>query len=127
MPNTNNLIPQNKRTKSEQKEIAKKGGKASGEARRERKKTREILQELVKLSAKESPLIAKLAKQCGLDNDKSIHEVVTMVLLLNTLKKGDLNDLGKLSELLGESGESAENEKNNGILDDLTKYLKKND
>ena len=34
---TKNLIPQSKRTKSEQREIATKGGIASGEARREKK------------------------------------------------------------------------------------------
>lgn len=34
---TKNLIPQSKRTKAEQKEIATKGGIASGEARREKK------------------------------------------------------------------------------------------
>ena len=32
-----NLIPQNKRTKAEQREIARKGGVASGKARREKK------------------------------------------------------------------------------------------
>ena len=36
------LIPQNKRTKEEQKEIARKGGIASGEARRAKKKAVEV-------------------------------------------------------------------------------------
>lgn len=43
MANEQNLIPQNKRTKSEQREIAKKGGQASGKARRERKTLKEEL------------------------------------------------------------------------------------
>lgn len=37
MANEQNLIPQNRRAKSVQKEIARKGGQASGEKRRERK------------------------------------------------------------------------------------------
>lgn len=37
MTNTENLIPLNKRTKNEQREIAKMGGIKSGEKRRERK------------------------------------------------------------------------------------------
>lgn len=41
--NEQNLIPQNRRTKREQREIASKGGKKSGEARRDRKKLKEAL------------------------------------------------------------------------------------
>lgn len=37
MANEENLVPQNRRTKSEQREIAKMGGIKSGEARREKK------------------------------------------------------------------------------------------
>lgn len=38
-----NLKPQNKRTKEEQREIARMGGKASGESRRQRKTLKEEL------------------------------------------------------------------------------------
>ena len=43
MANEKNLKPQNKRTKSEQREIAKKGGIASGKKRRELKTLKEEL------------------------------------------------------------------------------------
>ena len=43
MANEQNLIPQNKRTKSEQKEIARKGGKAS----RKIKKTKKVYKRTV--------------------------------------------------------------------------------
>lgn len=39
-----NLVPMNKRTKEEQREIAKKGGKASGEARRRKRELKELLE-----------------------------------------------------------------------------------
>lgn len=45
---TNNLIPQNMRTKEEQREIARKGGQASGKARRDKAKLRDCLEELMK-------------------------------------------------------------------------------
>ncbi len=41
MAANDNLIPQNKRTKEEQREIARKGGIASGKARKERKTLKE--------------------------------------------------------------------------------------
>lgn len=43
-PQNKNLKPQNKRTKSEQREIARKGGIASGKARKERADLRKQLQ-----------------------------------------------------------------------------------
>lgn len=42
-----NLIPQNMRTKDEQRRIARAGGIASGKARRERKRMRDMLLELL--------------------------------------------------------------------------------
>ena len=43
MKRKDNLIPFDKRTKSEARELGKKGGKASGKARRERKQLKEEL------------------------------------------------------------------------------------
>lgn len=43
--NEENLISQDKRTKSEQRKIAKQGGIASGKARREKKAMRELLED----------------------------------------------------------------------------------
>ena len=47
-----NLIPQSKRTKAEQREIARAGGIASGKARREKKKMRETLEILLSMPMK---------------------------------------------------------------------------
>lgn len=47
MANEQNLIPQNKRTKTEQREIAKKGGMASGKSRRKKKYIKEQLETLM--------------------------------------------------------------------------------
>lgn len=49
MANTDNLKPMNKRTKAEQREIARKGGIASGKARREKKQLKEVLEILLSM------------------------------------------------------------------------------
>ena len=99
---TKNLIPQNKRTKEEQREIARMGGIASGKARREKQKTQQILADIVSIKNKDLATFQKEAKKMGLDGDISIHELFTMVCLLNSVKSGNLGDLERLSKLLGE-------------------------
>ena len=119
--NEKNLIPLNERTKSEQREIATQGGIASGKARREKQQTRQILSELLSIQNKDFAVFQKLAQKLGLQGDLSIHEVFTTICLLNSVKSGNLGDLERLSKLLGEDNAK---EHNNGILDELTEYLK---
>lgn len=119
MGNEKNLKPI--RSAEEAREKGRKGGKASGKARREKRQTHDILREIVNLDIKDNALLTSLAAQCGLTSDKSVHDLATMMYFLNSLKKGNLNDLEQLSRLLGEK---VEQKKNNGILDDLSKYLK---
>lgn len=122
MANENkNLIPFNERTEDEQREIARQGGIASGKARREKQKTQQILADLVSIKNKDLVMFQKLATKLGLDGDISIHEVFTLTCLLNSVKSGNLGDLERLSKLLGEDNAK---EHNNGILDELTEYLK---
>ena len=117
-----NLIPQSERTKDEQREIARKGGIASGIARREKKTVQKVLSDLLDSDIKDNPQFAKLAAKMGVDSDKSIKDIFTMVCLLNSVKGGNLSDLEKLMKLLGEdkisSGESHEED------DPLTKALR---
>ena len=49
MANESNLIPFNKQTESEQREIARKGGIKSGEIRRQRKAMKEQMEMLLAL------------------------------------------------------------------------------
>ena len=122
MPNEQNLrVP----TSSEARENGKKGGIASGIARREKKATQKILQDLLNLDVGSNHLLVKLAKQVGVSTDKSIHELATTVLLINTLEKGDLSDLGQLQKLLGEQTEIADTEaqKQAAFLDAVKKAV----
>lgn len=109
------------RTGEEQVEIARMGGIASGKARREKKTIQKILTDLLDSEIKDSPQFAKLASKMGVESDKSVKDIFTMVCLLNSVKSGNLGDLERLSKLLGEDNAK---EHNNGILDELTEYLK---
>ena len=109
------------RTGEEQVEIARQGGIASGQARREKKTIQKILADLLDSERKDNPQFAKLASKMGIESDKSIKDIFTMVCLLNSVKNGNLGDLERLSKLLGEDNAK---EQNNGILDELTEYLK---
>ena len=109
------------RTGEEQVEIARQGGIASGKARREKKTIQKILADLLDGQIKDNPQFAKLASKMGVESDKSIKDIFTLVCLLNSVKSGNLGDLERLSKLLGEDNAK---EHNNGILDELTEYLK---
>ena len=109
------------RSGEEAVENGRKGGIASGQARREKKTIQKILADLLDSEIKDSPQFAKLASKMGVESDKSIKDIFTMVCLLNSVKSGNLGDLERLSKLLGEDNAK---EHNNGILDELTEYLK---
>ena len=113
------------RAGEEQVEIARLGGIASGKARREKQKTQQILSDLLSIKNKDLTMFQKLASKLGLDGDTSIHEVFTMVCLLNAVKKGDLQDLERLTKLLGEQTEVAdtEAEKQAAFLDAVKKAV----
>ena len=117
--NEKNLKPI--RTESEAREKGRNGGIASGKARREKKTIQKILAELLDGQIKNSPQFAKLASKMGVESDKSVKDIFTMVCLLNSVKSGNLGDLERLSKLLGEDNAK---ETNNGILEELTEYLK---
>ena len=85
------------RAGEEQVEIARLGGIASGKARREKQKTQQILADLLSIKNKDLAMFQKLASKLGLDGDTSIHEVFTMVCLLNAVKKVDLQEVGTRS------------------------------
>ncbi len=75
MANEKNLKPQNKRTKSEQREIARKGGIASGEARRKRKTLREELLALLETNDYNERISLAMIKEALLGNTKAFNTI----------------------------------------------------
>ena len=85
--NEQNLIPLNRRTKSEQIKISQKGGKASGEARREQKRLKRLTQSVLDASvglnkvSSLNPYIEALIKKkkISLDQALMIGQVVAAI------------------------------------------------
>lgn len=78
MPNKQNLIPFNKRTKSEQREYAKKGGQKSGEIRRQKKAMKETMKMLLSLEMPESEGKEKLRELGIEDEDLNVQTAILM-------------------------------------------------
>ena len=93
----------------------RKGGQNSGKARREQKTIQKILADLLDGQIKDSPQFAKLASKMGIESDKSVKDIFTMVCLLNSVKSGNLCDLERLSKLLGEQVEITDSEEQKQI------------
>lgn len=108
------------RSGEEAVENGRKGGIASGKARRENKTIQKILTDYLGKKIKTVKALEKAASSAGITSDASIKELVTTIYLLNSIKKGGLDDLAKLAALIGESGDS--NERN--ALDRLCDALK---
>lgn len=120
--NDGNLIPFSERSEEECFKMRSNAGKASGIAKRRRKTQREYLQQALDLNIKDIPQLRKLGEKMGLDIDKAtLQELLTIKLLLNTANKSDVSSLKDVTALLGEQNETSEN---NGILNELTAYLK---
>lgn len=90
------------RSGSEAAENGRKGGVASGKSRREQKTIQTLLQDYLANDVKSNKALLPLADKAGIKGNQSIKELVTAVCIINTLKKGDVDKLGKLTELLGE-------------------------
>ena len=104
-----------RRTREEHSEDSRKAGIASGKARREKKTIQKILADLLDGQIKDSPQFAKLASKMGVESDKSVKDIFTMVCLLNSVKSGNLGDLERLSKLLGEQVETTDSEEQKQI------------
>ena len=116
MANEKNLIPQAHVLTVEE---ASKGGQKSAQVRREKKTIQKILTELLDGEIKDSPQFAKLASKMGVESDKSVKDIFTMVCLLNSVKNGNLGDLERLSKLLGEDKQN----ENADVLAKLDKVI----
>lgn len=86
--NQDNLIPVTKRTKEQQREICRMGGKASGEARRKRKAMREVLTELLDLPMKEeqAPQVLKSFADFAKDKNVTVEQAVLMAQIIKAVK-----------------------------------------
>ena len=96
-----NLIPLNKRTKSEQREIAKKGGIESGKIRREKKQMKEIINDLFSKPVTNQKIIDKL-KTLGYKDDEITNQIAITSRAFFKALKGDIKAMEFLRDTAGQ-------------------------
>lgn len=114
MANEENLIPMNKRTKSEQREIQSRAGKASGKSRRNKKQLKDCMSTLLALDIK-NPDTLELFECMGI-KDKSNKMLITLGLF-QAAASGDVKAFKEVRNLIGEDAEKG--------MDDLDEVLAK--
>ena len=101
MSNEKNLIPFNKRTESEQREIAQQGGIASGKARRRKRSMREAADYYLALPETDRRSVNALLRDAvdpeDIDNQMAVIKGITA-----RAKKGDPQAANVLLKMLGE-------------------------
>ena len=114
MANEQNLIPWNRRTESEQREYAKKGGQKSGEVRRQRKAMKEQAELLLALPFniidKQVNELKKILENLGIDENNIDNQMAMIVALWRTALGNGRNQVTAVQELRDIIGEKAEKE-----------------
>lgn len=126
MANEKNLIPNSERSPTEVRENGRKGGIASGKARRDKRTIQQIITSITDADVSTLQQFAVLARKMGLESDKSIKEVYSVLCLLNSAKTANLSDLALLQKLRGEQTETADTDeqKQTKAHSELIKALK---
>lgn len=101
MPNEENLIPLNRRTKGERRKIATMGGVASGEARRARKTARQCAEIYLSLPVSDMRKWNKMSRD-GVDPDDIDNMMLMVAAMTKAAQSGDVAAFNTLLKVLGE-------------------------
>ena len=121
MPNEKNLIPFNKRTEEEQREIRASGGRASGVTRRRNRALKEAADLYLSLPVSDRRKWNALAKR-GIDPEDIDNQMAMIVGLADAAAEGDARAGRLIVDLLGDGAGSAASESRED--DPITKSLK---
>ncbi|WP_424616529.1 KGG domain-containing protein [Abiotrophia defectiva] len=92
-----NLIPTNRRTKEEAREISRKGGKASGEARRRKADLKKALKTVLEADV-HSDKVAEQLDKMGFDNSNLMAMVFAQ---MQQAQKGNVRAFEAISKVMG--------------------------
>jgi hypothetical protein len=98
-----NLIPFDKRTQEEQREIAKKGGVASGKARRKKADFKRAANLI--LSGNPTPATADVLRQMGFTDDEIDNTLAIVFALTSKAQRGDVDAARALFKFSGNDPE----------------------
>lgn len=101
MPNEENLIPLNRRTKGERRKIATMGGIASGEARRARKTARQCAEIYLSLPVSDMRKWNKMSRD-GVEPDDIDNMMLMVAAMAKAAQSGDVAAFNTLLKVLGE-------------------------
>lgn len=116
MPNEKNLIPLNKRTKSEQREIQASGGVASGASRRRKKSLKEAADLYLSLPPTDRRNWNKIARR-GVAPEDIDNQMSMIIGLTDQAILGDAKAAKVIIDLLGEEGKSGAPTGENNLLE----------
>ena len=98
--NEDNLIPANKRTEEELRQMTRNGGLASVKARREKKKLREMVE--IFGSLKVDKKNSRLMEDLGIDKEYHTRFMQGVVSLFSKANKGDVAAFNAIRDIIGE-------------------------
>lgn len=117
MANEQNLIPLNKRTKSEQREIQSSGGIASGAARRRKRSLKEAADLYLSLPVTDKRILGKI-KRSGVDADDIDNQMAIIAGLSKMAAMGDSRCAKVLFDLIGDT-DTGDSVPDDGFVDAL--------
>ena len=95
MANEQNLIPANKRSKSEARENGSKGGIASGKSRRKKANLKKAFETILQAEVA-SPNVKKQLEELGFD---STNEMALAMVMMQKAMKGNVRAFEQISKL----------------------------
>ena len=107
MPNEKNLIPMDKRSKSEARELGRKGGEASGASRRRKRSLKEAADLYLSLPVSDRKMWNKISRR-GVDPDDIDNQMAMIIGLTIAATAGDAKAAKIIVDLLGEDAHSEE-------------------
>ena len=121
MPNEQNLIPFNKRTEEEQREIQTMGGRASGVSRRRKRALKEAADMYLAMPVNDKRSLNKLLR-AGVDEDDADNQMLIIAGLVARAAKGDAKAAKLIFDLIGE-GDAVETHFDEREDDPITQSL----
>ena len=121
MPNEQNLIPMDRRSKEEARELGREGGRASGVSRRRKRALREAADMYLSLPITDKRSLNKLLR-AGVDEDDADNQMLIIAGLVARAAKGDAKAAKLIFELIGE-GDAAETHFDEREDDPITQSL----
>ena len=101
MSNPENLIPFDKRTESEQREIRRKGGIASGKARLKKKAGKELVRAILAMKEKDGQIQDEIRKEGIVDADMTKEVAMHVRQIQKAIRKADTKAYSTIMKAAG--------------------------